>query len=69
MLDPKLVKEKSQVIRDMLKDRAVDFDLDTLIEKCTLDGLMVFVSADHIFDVTEKLIPTKIRFKFRFSLN
>ena len=32
MLDPKLVKEKPQVIRDMLKNRAVDFDLDTLIE-------------------------------------
>ncbi|MEO2202030.1 MAG: serine--tRNA ligase [Nitrosopumilus sp.] len=32
MLDPKLIKEKSQVIRDMLKARNVDFDLDTLIE-------------------------------------
>jgi seryl-tRNA synthetase len=32
VLDPKLIKEKSQVIRDMLKARAVDFDLDTLIE-------------------------------------
>ena len=32
MLDPKLVKEKPQIIRDMLKTRSVDFDLDTLIE-------------------------------------
>ena len=32
MLDPKLIKEKPQIIRDMLKARAVDFDLDTLIE-------------------------------------
>lgn len=32
MLDPKIIKEKSQVIRDMLKARAVDFDLDALIE-------------------------------------
>ncbi|NNM36378.1 MAG: serine--tRNA ligase, partial [Nitrosopumilus sp.] len=32
MLDPKLVKEKSQIIRDMLKARNVDFDLDNLIE-------------------------------------
>ncbi|QLH05233.1 serine--tRNA ligase [Nitrosopumilus oxyclinae] len=32
MLDPKLIKEKPQVIRDMLKARAVDFDLDALIE-------------------------------------
>jgi seryl-tRNA synthetase len=32
VLDPKLIKEKPQVIRDMLKARAVDFDLDTLIE-------------------------------------
>jgi len=32
MLDPKLIKEKSQIIRDMLKARNVDFDLDALIE-------------------------------------
>ena len=32
MLDPKIIKEKSQVIRDMLNARSVDFDLDTLIE-------------------------------------
>ena len=29
MLDPKLIKEKPQIIRDMLKARNVDFDLDT----------------------------------------
>ena len=32
MLDPKLIKEKPQMIRDMLKSRSVDFDLDSLIE-------------------------------------
>lgn len=32
MLDPKLIKENPQVIRDMLKSRAVDFDLDGLVE-------------------------------------
>ncbi|MCH8915373.1 MAG: serine--tRNA ligase [Thaumarchaeota archaeon] len=32
MLDPKLIKEKPQIIRDMLKVRSVDFDLDALIE-------------------------------------
>ncbi|MBS1268194.1 MAG: Serine--tRNA ligase [Nitrosopumilus sp.] len=32
MLDPKLIKEKPSMIRDMLKDRAVDFDLDALTE-------------------------------------
>ena len=32
MLDPKLIKEKPQVIEDMLKARCVDFDLDMLIE-------------------------------------
>jgi seryl-tRNA synthetase len=32
MLDPKLIKEKPQIIRDMLKARNVEFDLDTLIE-------------------------------------
>ena len=32
MLDPKLIKEKPQIILDMLKARSVDFDLNTLIE-------------------------------------
>jgi len=32
MLDPKIIKENPQIIRDMLKARAVDFDLDGLIE-------------------------------------
>ncbi len=32
MLDPKIIKEKPQVIRDMLKARAVDFDFDGLVE-------------------------------------
>jgi len=32
MLDPKLIKEKPQIILDMLKARSVDFDLDALIE-------------------------------------
>ncbi len=32
MLDPKILKENPQIIQDMLKARAVDFDLDGLIE-------------------------------------
>ena len=32
MLDPKLIKEKPETIREMLKARAVDFDLDALVE-------------------------------------
>ncbi len=32
MLDPKLIKENPEIIRNMLKDRSVDFDLDALIE-------------------------------------
>ncbi len=32
MLDPKLIKEKPEKIKDMLKARGVDFDLDGLIE-------------------------------------
>lgn len=32
MLDPKLIKEKQEAIRSMLKARSVDFDLDGLIE-------------------------------------
>jgi len=32
MLDPKLIKEKPNMIRNMLKARSVDFDLDALIK-------------------------------------
>ena len=32
MLDPKLIKEKPEIIRNMLKSRAIKFDLDGLIE-------------------------------------
>jgi seryl-tRNA synthetase len=32
MLDPKLIKEKPQLIREMLKARSVDFDLDSLMD-------------------------------------
>ena len=32
MLDPKLIKEKPEIIRNMLKSRSVKFDLDGLIE-------------------------------------
>ena len=32
MLDPKLIKERPEIIRNMLKARAIEFDLDGLIE-------------------------------------
>ena len=32
MLDPKLIKENSQAIKEMLKSRDVEFDLDGLID-------------------------------------
>jgi len=32
MLDPKIIKENPQIIRDMLKARSLDFDFDRLIE-------------------------------------
>ena len=32
MLDPKIIKEKPEIIRKMLKSRAVEFDLDELIK-------------------------------------
>lgn len=35
-------------------------NFDGLIKKCSLDGLMVLVSADQIFYVTKRLIPTQI---------
>ncbi len=31
MLDPKIIKEKPHIVRDMLKRRAVDFDFDALV--------------------------------------
>ena len=38
MLDPKLIKENPEIIRNMLKSRAVEFDLDALIESDQKDG-------------------------------
>jgi len=35
-------------------------DIDLLITKCELDGIMVLVSADQIFNVAKKIMPTKI---------
>jgi seryl-tRNA synthetase len=32
MLDPKIIKEKPEIIRNMLKSRAIEFDLDGLVE-------------------------------------
>ena len=32
MLDPKIIKEKPEIIKNMLKARAMDFDLDGLVE-------------------------------------
>lgn len=32
MLDPDIIQQKSEIIRDMLKARSVDFDLDGLVE-------------------------------------
>ncbi len=31
MLDPKLIKEKPQIIRDMLKEKSIEFDLDEFL--------------------------------------
>ena len=35
-------------------------NIDSLIKKCTLDALMILVSATQIYDVTKKLLPTNI---------
>ena len=34
--------------------------IDLLIQKCDIDGLMILVSPNQIFNVTKKLIPTRI---------
>ena len=33
MIDPKILREKPDIVRKMLKDRGVDFDLDLLLER------------------------------------
>ena len=35
-------------------------NIDNLIENCAVDALMILVSADHIFNVTKKLLPIHI---------
>ena len=32
MLDPKIIRDKPELIKEMLKDRAVDFDLEKMLE-------------------------------------
>jgi predicted dehydrogenase len=35
-------------------------DIDNLVKKCALDGLMILVSVNQIFDITKKMIPAQI---------
>ena len=35
-------------------------NIDNLIEKCSLDALMILVSANQIFNITKKMIPVQI---------
>ena len=42
MLDPKLVRDSPQTIRDMLKARQVDFDLDTLFDSDKKRHALIF---------------------------
>ena len=35
-------------------------NIDNLIENCSLDGLMILVSANQMFDITKKIIPAQI---------
>ena len=35
-------------------------NIDNLIENCSLDGLMILVSANQMFDITKKMIPAQI---------
>ncbi len=53
--------------RSKAEELAISFAIDNvyeninkLIKKCNVDGLIVLVSADQIFDVTKKLLPTQI---------
>ena len=51
---------KAEAIANTFAIEKVYENLDALIQKCTLDGLIVLVSSNQIFEVTKKIIPTKI---------
>ena len=51
---------KADVLAKNFGIESVYNNVDQLIEKCDLDGLMILVSPDEIFKVTKKLIPLGI---------
>jgi len=53
-------KKKAKQIASKYKIDNIYNDIDHLLQKCSIDGLLVLVSADQIFEVTRKLIPTRI---------
>ena len=53
------ISKAEEISNDYQIDRVYN-NVYELIEKCAVDALLVFVSADQVFTVTEKLIPQKI---------
>jgi len=47
MLDPKIIREKPEIIREMLKNRAVDFDLDGLVQ-CDKQRRELIIKTDEL---------------------
>ena len=53
-------KLKAEELAKTYAIKQVYDNIDDLVEKYAPDGLMILVSANQIFDVTKKLIPTNI---------
>jgi predicted dehydrogenase len=53
---------KAEQVADIFQINQVYDSVDGLTEKCVPDAIMVLVSANQIFEVTEKLIPIGIPF-------
>ena len=48
MLDPKIIRDKPELIKEMLKDRAIDFDLEKMLELNKVRKEMMQLSLIHI---------------------
>ena len=44
MLDPKIIRDKPELIKEMLKDRAIDFDLEKMLELNKVRKEMMYIS-------------------------
>ena len=47
MLDPKIIREEPEIIRKMLKNRAIDFDFDGLVQ-CDKQRRELIIKTDEL---------------------